>query len=254
MLTTPSMPRADSKPRSAPSPKAPPNDPYRNPRYASVRTARTIAFIAVVATEFLVAWGGNRTHFKPKPIVKEEDSLVQIVMPKLEPDPVEDVSEQSQDAPAADQIAPPMQADVPQIVTPESFVQQIEPPPPELSDLSKTIVRIPVNRMNFSKMTVLDISQLDQIPRAKFMARPAYPFEMIRAGNSGRVLVDFIVDTEGNVRNAVAASSTHVEFEDAAVDAVRKWKFTPGRKNNHAVNTHMQVPILFNLEKQLEQQ
>jgi len=61
------------------------------------------------------------------------------------------------------------------------------------------------------------------------------------------VLVDFIVDTEGAVRNARAVRSSRNEFEENAVIAVAKWKFVPGRKNNHAVFTHMQVPILFTL-------
>jgi protein TonB len=72
---------------------------------------------------------------------------------------------------------------------------------------------------------------------------------MIRQGLSGEVLVDFIVDTNGAVRNAVAVKSTNPMFEENALSAVAKWKFTPGRKNNHIVYTHMQVPIQFHLQK-----
>ena len=39
------------------------------------------------------------------------------------------------------------------------------------------------------------------------------------------------------------------EFESAAVQAVSKWKFKPGRKGGRAVNTHMQVPIVFTLNE-----
>ena len=69
------------------------------------------------------------------------------------------------------------------------------------------------------------------------------------AGISGEVLVDFIVDTNGDVRNAFAAHSSQREFEATAVQAVTKWKFRPGRKNGHAVFTHMQVPIVFTLNE-----
>jgi protein TonB len=72
---------------------------------------------------------------------------------------------------------------------------------------------------------------------------------MRRAGISGEVVVDFIVDTNGEVRNAYAAHSSQREFEAAAVQAVSKWKFRPGRKNGHAVFTHMQVPIVFTLNE-----
>jgi protein TonB len=70
---------------------------------------------------------------------------------------------------------------------------------------------------------------------------------MRRAGISGQVVVDFIVDVNGNVRNAFAASSSQREFESSAVQAVSKWKFRPGKRGGHTVNTHMQVPIVFTL-------
>jgi protein TonB len=96
-------------------------------------------------------------------------------------------------------------------------------------------------------MEVFDISKLDQIPVATVQVRPQYPFEMRRAGISGQVVVDFIVDTSGLVHNAYAASSTQRDFESSAVQAVSKWRFRPGRKGGRAVNTHMQVPIVFTL-------
>jgi protein TonB len=206
-----------------------------------------IGFIFTVALEFLVAWGGNLTHYKPKPKPKEDEQKIEIVMPKIEPDEPEVVEDQQQQVPQ--DIAPPMQNDVPQLVTPQSFVQQIEPPPPDLSALSKNIVKIPETRNGLAGIEVFDISKLDQVPSARFQARPQYPFEMRRAGISGEVLVDFIVDTNGDVRNAFAVHSSQREFESAAVQAVSKWKFRAGRKNGHAVYTHMQVPIVFTLDQ-----
>jgi protein TonB len=204
-------------------------------------------FIITITIEFLVAWGGNLTHFHPKPKPKDEDVVVNIVMPKIEPDEPEVLEDQP---PQPQDIAPPMQQDVPQVVTPESFVQQIEPPPPDLSALAKNIVKIPEVRTGLQGVEIFDISKLDQQPVARFQARPQYPFEMRRAGISGEVLVDFIVDTNGDVRNAFSAHSSQREFEAAAVQAVSKWKFKPGRKNGHNVYTHMQVPIVFTLNEE----
>jgi protein TonB len=205
-----------------------------------------MGFVITIAIEFLVAWGGNFTHFVPKPKPKDDDVQVNIVMPKIEPDEPEVVEDQP---PQPQDIAPPMQQDVPQVVTPESFVQQIEPPPPDLSALAKNIVKIPEVRTGLQGVEIFDISKLDQQPVARFQARPQYPFEMRRAGISGEVLVDFIVDTNGDVRNAFSAHSSQREFEAAAVQAVSKWKFKPGRKNGHNVYTHMQVPIVFTLNE-----
>src|SRR5450631_3339994 len=184
-----------------------------------------IGFIFTITLEFLLAWGGNFTHFKAKPPVKEEEVKIEIAMPKIEPDEPEVVEDQP---PTPQDIAPPMQQDVPQVATPDSFVQQIEPPPPDLSAISKNIVKIPETRSGLSGIEVFDISKLDQAPVAKFQARPTFPFEMRRAGISGEVLVDFIVDTDGAVRNAFAAHSSQREFEAAAVQAVSKWKFKAG--------------------------
>jgi hypothetical protein len=43
---------------------------------------------------------------------------------------------------------------------------------------------------------------LDSLPAPRLQARPVYPFNLRRLGFSGEVLVDFIVDREGNVRDA----------------------------------------------------
>lgn len=97
---------------------------------------------------------------------------------------------------------------------------------------------------------VFDISMLDHTPVARFQARPQYPFEMRRAGINGEVVVDFVVDTNGDVTDAYALRSSRKEFEAAAVQAVSKWKFKPGRKGGQDVNTHLQIPIVFSLAGQ----
>jgi protein TonB len=99
-------------------------------------------------------------------------------------------------------------------------------------------------------ITVFDPKMLDQVPVPKFQARPQYPFEMRRQGIAGEVVVDFIVDARGEVQQAHALRSSHREFEAAAVLAVTKWKFRPGRKAGQTVHTRMQVPIVFTLNEE----
>jgi TonB family protein len=93
----------------------------------------------------------------------------------------------------------------------------------------------------------LDISKLDRTPTPRYQQRPQYPQAMRQAGISGEVVVDFVVDANGEVKNAQAVRSSRVEFEAAAVEAVSAWKFNPGQKGGNAVNTHLQVPIVFTL-------
>lgn len=248
-VNEPPIYKAVPRTRGGPGPAAAPGGRYRSLYQSSARRNLLFGFAATVTLEFLVAWGGNRTHYVPKPVVKSEEQEVLLVMQRVEPDPVEELAEPSTQSEPPEGPAPPMLQDVPQAVTPQSFVQQIEPPPPPITDFSKNIVKIPGNRTSFGKVEILDISQLDKTPIPKFRARPAYPFEMIRAGVSGEVFVDFIVDPNGNVRNAFALRSSNTQFEENAVKAVARWTFIPGQKNGHAVYTHMQVPIRFNLEK-----
>lgn len=183
--------------------------------------------------------------------ISEEAPKIQLIqMPKMdEPEP--EIIETNEEVKPLD-LAPPMQQDVPQLTTPESFVQKMQPPPPENVAISANMNIVPEIRdpNMFRGMKVFDISMLDQQPVPKFQARPQYPFEMRRAGIAGDVVVDFIVDTNGDVQNAYALRSSQREFEAAAVQAVSKWKFKPGRKGGRDVPTHMQVPIVFTLNEE----
>lgn len=197
-----------------------------------------------------VAYFGNvlAHHKKARPPEDNEPKIQIVEMPPIPPEE-EEVQDDNQQQAQPQQFAPPQLADLPTMVTDNTFVQQIQPPPPENVPINKSATMLPQNLGNFAAGIgrIFDISQLDRQPQPTVQGPPQYPFEMRRAGISGQVLVDFIVDAQGNVRNAYAVSSTQREFEQAAVIAVSKWHFRPGQKGGHAVATHMQVPIVFSL-------
>ena len=85
-------------------------------------------------------------------------------------------------------------------------------------------------------------------PRVVKQGTPIYPFAMRASGMQGEVLVDFIVDIEGRVRNAYVVRTLNPTFDDPAVEAVRKWKFEPGRVDGVSITTHLQVPVIFTLD------
>lgn len=187
---------------------------------------------------------------KPKPKEEPAPTIELMKMPEIEPEEIQKNEDQEQDQTPVE-FAPPMQTDVPQIVQLDSFVQQVQPPPPEGMKPNVGIISIPTgSRTGLGKgIEIFDISKLDQIPQAKVRVQPQYPFEMRRAGITGEVLVEFIVDANGDVRNAFAVRSSQREFEAAAVQAVSKWKFRPGKKGGRNVNTRMQQPISFSLQE-----
>jgi protein TonB len=185
------------------------------------------------------------------PPVDDVGDRVQLFPPPVDPEEPEVFEPVERDIKPLD-IAPPMQIDVPQPVTPEVFVQKVQPPPPTGVTTSPNMIVVPSTRDPgaFARLTVFDPKALDQQPVPKFQAAPQYPFDMRRTGTPGEVVVDFIVDARGAVQNAFALRSSQREFEAAAVLAVSKWKFRPGRKDGRDVATHMQVPIVFTLHDQ----
>jgi TonB family protein len=88
----------------------------------------------------------------------------------------------------------------------------------------------------------------DTPPRVTYQATPVYPLQMRREGLRGLVQVGFVVDTEGRVRDPIVISSTNPGLNQAAIDAVLKWRFTPGLRAGVPVNVRMSVPISFQLD------
>ncbi|MDF3058726.1 MAG: biopolymer transporter TonB [Rariglobus sp.] len=175
-----------------------------------------------------------------------------VALPPVEPEPPEIVEPSGEASAEIAEMAPPSLADTPSAAIDSSFVQQIQPPPPPGLNRPTGAITIPVGRPagggNGSGLgNIFDLASLDQQPVARFQARPVYPIDMRRAGISGEVMVRFVVDADGNVRDAVAVRSSQRDFEQEAVNAVLKWKFRPGKKGGIAVNTRIQIPIKFNL-------
>jgi len=90
-----------------------------------------------------------------------------------------------------------------------------------------------------------DVTQLDVIPKAIHQVAPVYPLAMRLDEAGGFALVSIIADREGNVVEATVTRATDPAFGEAALTAVRAWKFSPGQKSGRAVSTKMQLPISF---------
>ena len=206
-----------------------------------------IGIVISLAIHVGLAYSGKAPPPKPKK-ADPVPTIALVEMPKIEPDEPE-IKEVEDQPPTPADFAPPMLADVPALVTETSFIQKLSPPPPEGLRPNSAVFTIPENRATGlgKGMEIFDISKLDQIPEVKYRTDVQYPFEMRRAGVTGEVVVEFIVDTNGNVNGAFAVRSSQREFEANAVSSVSKWKFKPGRKGGRNVNTRMQVPIVFTL-------
>jgi protein TonB len=52
----------------------------------------------------------------------------------------------------------------------------------------------------------------------------------------GWAIVRFVVDSHGNVADAVVRESSQHDFDESCLQAVRRWKFKPGTKSGRAVS------------------
>ena len=81
--------------------------------------------------------------------------------------------------------------------------------------------------------------------------RPDYPAQAKRMGWEGRVVLRVEVLADGSAGAvSVAKSSGHEALDDAALEAVRRWKFVPAKRDGAAVNSSVNVPINFNLKNE----
>ncbi len=84
------------------------------------------------------------------------------------------------------------------------------------------------------------------MPRLIASSDPLYP-AVARAQNvEGVVSMDAFVDAAGNVTE-VKAISGPILLRQAAIDALRKWKYQPARLDGQATAVHTNVNIRFAL-------
>ena len=74
-----------------------------------------------------------------------------------------------------------------------------------------------------------------------------YPSSAKEAGIQGKVLVKTIIDEKGNVVETEVVESVNADCDKAAVDAIKKTKFTPGIKDNKPVKSEVTIPVMFKL-------
>jgi protein TonB len=61
--------------------------------------------------------------------------------------------------------------------------------------------------------------------------QPAYPPIARAARLEGTVVVDAVILQDGTVSDVKVLSSSNKMFEQACVEAVRQWRFTPGSQD-----------------------
>jgi TonB family protein len=81
---------------------------------------------------------------------------------------------------------------------------------------------------------------------------PSYTEEALKARISGIVIVESVIGRDGLVKNTHVLKPLPFGLDQAAVDAVKQWKFKPGTLNGRAVDVIFNLTVNFRLDKPAE--
>jgi protein TonB len=118
------------------------------------------------------------------------------------------------------------------IIGDTSGAEILTPPPPPARPVPPEIVR-PGGKI--------------QAPRKVFDAAPLYPPIAIAARVEGIVIIEATIGVDGAVVDARVLRSVAL-LDDAALQAVRQWRYTPTRLNDQPVAVVMTVTVSFRLQ------
>lgn len=79
--------------------------------------------------------------------------------------------------------------------------------------------------------------------------KPAYPNMSKRLSEQGTVVLRVLVKADGTAGEVeVKSSSSYPRLDQAAIDAVKTWRFNPAKIDGKAIDEWYQVPIPFKLQ------
>jgi protein TonB len=76
---------------------------------------------------------------------------------------------------------------------------------------------------------------------------PEYPGALKRSGVSGLVTLSCLIDEKGDVQDISLEKASDDAFIQPAIEAVKKWKFKPAKKDGVAVAIKVSIPVRFRI-------
>lgn len=172
--------------------------------------------------------------------------------PRIEPLPVQ---KPKQPVPRREAPAPPRLAATENAPTAVSIPLQ-DTSPVEPAPIDATVSTAAVPAAAPSRNTTDSAAEIIPASPPRFDAayllnpKPAYPSMSRRLGEEGRVMLWVMVEADGLPSKVeVRTTSGHARLDQAAVDAVRNWKFVPARRGSEAVGAPVIVPLSFTLPR-----
>lgn len=82
-------------------------------------------------------------------------------------------------------------------------------------------------------------------PRATYAPDPEYPLKERKTGHEGSVILRLVVDAAGMAHDITVSESLSPAFDAAALEAVKKWTFSPAVRNGKPVSANLAVQVQF---------
>jgi protein TonB len=174
----------------------------------------------------------KKERLKRKPVVKPPEPIKKpVVVKKPAPAPKPQPTELKEVIPVPKfEPAPPVVAPAPAAA-------------PSASSNSRATANITGHGRDSSKTVVSGVVPLLRVP-------PKYPARAASRHIEGWVKVEFTIQTDGSVDNAVVVGSEPENiFDDAALSAIGKWKFKEKIVNGVAVSQHAVQKLQFKLKQ-----
>lgn len=96
---------------------------------------------------------------------------------------------------------------------------------------------------------IFELGELDEPPGVLARVSPIYPNQAKMRKLNGKVVLEFVIGIDGSVKDIkVISSQPGAVFNDAAIQCIKRWRFSPGTKDGKLVASRVQQAILFTLD------
>jgi TonB family protein len=120
------------------------------------------------------------------------------------------------------------------------------PAQPSLDPLAVTILE----ELRKPSPAIVPADKLDKMPKAIRQPLPAYPWAQRADGESGKAVIEYVIDRNGRPLFPRIVSATHPDFGWAAATVIQQqWRFEPPMKNGEKVDARVTSAVEFDISK-----
>jgi TonB family protein len=87
------------------------------------------------------------------------------------------------------------------------------------------------------KVQIADDPEWDTPPKLIEGKSPVFPISLLLSRESGKVVVQYKIGTDGRTSDFVVESTPHRKFADHAIIAIKQWIYRPAMKSGAPVET-----------------